>query len=349
MNVIQLPHKVLDYACPINGLEDQYEWKTGARWPGYFLMDVSNIGFSYLKYPDAPAPRMVGWGNGVGKAQYEFLANLIGYRLDYSECRPFEEAWQVALAHVAQGAPVILGPLDMYHLPHYPKFYHRVHIPQHFVLLVGYDETRKAALVQDNGLPGVQVLPLSDLRLAWDVDNPGQGSKNSLYTLVFGSHIAGVDEVIHRGLQKRAHAFLNAPVAFMGLRGMYMAADDLLLWATELSEAQWVESLRFLATFTCSVVPNLPQPLLPFTLGYDDPHQACRDRLAQALAHYAQQYGQPQWQRAAQLLQTSGAMIGQLTQATVAVLMGEVGAMSGAPDLLRRIADVEEQAFRLLL
>jgi hypothetical protein len=194
--VIPLPHKVLDYSCPINGIEDQYEWKTGTRLPGYFLMDLSAIGFIYIKQKRAPAPGMVGWGNGMGKAQHEFLADLIGYRWNCSEGRPFKEAWQMAKASVTRGTPVILGLLDMYHLPYYPKFYHRIHIPQHFVLLVGYDEDQDTALVQDNGLPGIQEISLNDLRLAWNVNNPGQGQKNTLYILEFGSNIASLEEIV---------------------------------------------------------------------------------------------------------------------------------------------------------
>ncbi len=57
MTVLKLPHKVADHACPINGLEDMYEWKTGQRLPGYFLMDLSMTGFlvhQTEKCPDTP-------------------------------------------------------------------------------------------------------------------------------------------------------------------------------------------------------------------------------------------------------------------------------------------------------
>jgi hypothetical protein len=347
--VIALPHKILDYSCPINGVEDQYEWKTGTRLPRYFLMDLSAIGFIYIKQKRAPAPRMVGWGNGMGKAQHEFLADLIGYHWRCSEGRPFEAAWQMAKASIGQGTPVILGLLDMYHLPYYPKFYHRIHIPQHFVLLVGYDEDQDTALVQDNGLPEIQEISLSDLRSAWNVHNPGQGQKNTLYILEFGPKIASLEEIARQGVKKRADSFLNSPAGFMGLRGMRKAAQELSLWNAEMSEPQWTEALRFLATFTCSVVPNLPQRLLSFPLGYNDPHQACRDRFAQELLHFSRLYAQPQWERSADLFRTSGTLIEQLTQAATEALLGNKSAFDVAPDLMSRIANTEEQAFRLLL
>lgn len=347
--VIELPHKILDYSCPINGTEDQYEWKTGTRLPGYFLMDLSAIGFIYIKQKRAPAPRMICWGNGMGKAQHEFLGDLIRYRWHCSEGRPFEEAWQTAKASVTRGTPVILGLLDMYHLPYYPKFYHHIHIPQHFVLLVGYDEDQGTALVQDNGLPGLQEIALSDLRPAWNVHNPGQGQKNTLYILEFGPRIAGLEEIVRQGFKKRADSFLNSPAGFMGLRGMRKAAQELPLWNAEMSAPQWTEALRFLVTFTCSVVPNLPQQLLSFPLGYNDPHQACRDRFAQELTHFSRLYAQPHWEQAAQLLQSSGVLIEQLTQAATDALLGDQTAFDAAPGLMNQIADAEEQAFRLLL
>ncbi len=178
MSCLELPHKVADYACPINGLEDMYEWKTGQRLPGYFLMDLSMIGFLYIKQKNAPNPRMVFWGNGTGRQQHELLGDIMGYTWTFSEDTAFSTAWKQARSSIDRGIPVILGLLDMYHLPYYPQFYHRMHIPQHYVLLVGYDSDLDKAYVQDNGLKEVQTIPLNDLKEAWNVNLPGQGKKN---------------------------------------------------------------------------------------------------------------------------------------------------------------------------
>jgi hypothetical protein len=85
MNPIELPHKVLDYSCPINGLEDQYEWKTGKRLPGYCLMDLATIGFTYIKQKNAPAPRMVFWGRGMGKPLFNFLADVMKFKKTHAD------------------------------------------------------------------------------------------------------------------------------------------------------------------------------------------------------------------------------------------------------------------------
>lgn len=346
---IDLPHKILDYSCPINGLEDQYEWKTGKRLPGFFLMDVSSIGFTYIKQLRAPAPRMIMWGSGMGKNQYEFLTDVIGFKVSQTAGKSFRSTWQIAKAQLDQGKPVIIGLVDMFHLPYYEKFYHRYHIPQHFLQLVGYDEKTDCALVQDNGLPGVQSVPLNDLQPAWNVHNPGQGIPNTLYTFQFDQHIADISDIVHKGLKKRAQVVLNPPVGFMGIRGMRRMGADFANWSKELTDSQLIESLRFLATFTCSVVPNPPQRLLPYPLGYSDPHQAIRDRFSTNLFELAEEYSEPSWQQSADLLKQSGEQIRKLTDTAVSVILGDRDKLQDVPALMNQIANLEEEAFSLLI
>lgn len=37
MKLLKIPHRLADYLCPINGLCDIYEWKTGNRIPDDLL------------------------------------------------------------------------------------------------------------------------------------------------------------------------------------------------------------------------------------------------------------------------------------------------------------------------
>ena len=348
MQTIELPHKVLDYSCPINGLEDQYEWKTGTRLPGYFLMDLSTIGFLYIRNKLAPVPRMLFWGSGMGKAQHEFLAEIIGYRWAYHEGGTFKNAWQNVLAQVHQGQPVIFGLLDMYHLPYFEKFYHRVHIPQHFLQVIGFDGARDAAIVLDNSLPEPQFVPLRDLQSAWNVNVPGQGKPFTCYVLTFGDQIATPQEIAVKGLKKRAQVYLNPPNSRLGCLAMEKAARDIPNWPTDLSEPQFKACLESLATFTCSVVPNLPQALLPFPLGYEDAHQACRDRFAAELTEMAEHCHQPHWLDAANGFSASGVKIGELTDMAVQTLQGKRQAFKQAGALLMEIQQLETKAFHYL-
>lgn len=347
--LIRLPHKVCDYSCPTNGMEDQYEWKTGQRLPDFILMYLSTIGFTYLKQKQAPAPRMVFWGSKMGKPQHEFLSDLVGYRWTCSEGGGFKTALAAVKSSVERGTPAILGLLDMYHLPYFNKFYHRVHIPQHYVLMVGYDDQREVIFAQDNSLPEVQEIPYSDLKEAWNVYNPGQGIKNTWYTLEFGQKIASLEEILDKGLRKRAEMVLNPPVGFMGISGMERFGKDFPRWAEELTPAGFEESLRHLATFTCSVIPMLPQSLLPFPLGTPDPHQACRDRFATLLAGFGEEYHQPGWVQAARCFKESGAGIQEITETAAGILLGKKIDPQTMTKLMEQIAAQEEEGYRHLL
>jgi hypothetical protein len=346
MKLIHLPHKVADYACPINGIEDQYEWKTGVRLPGYFLMDLSMIGFTMIKMKTAPAPRMVCWGMKTGKTQHEFLSDIMGYRWTWSEGTGYKSAWSRVKESVDRGVPALIGLLDMYHLPYFEKMYHRVHIPQHYVLMVGYDDAQQLAYVQDNSRQEVQAVPYSDLREAWNVHNPGQGIKNTYAILEFNENPAGYEQIVRNGLTKRAKMFLDPQLSFMGIKGMRKLADEFAGWPAVLSEQQLQDSIRFLVTFTCSVVPMLPQRMLPFKLDQADPHQATRDRFAAELVQLAGQFHQPEWSQAAVHFKRSGDRIQELTDCCVDYLMQSTSPFVDGSKILQGIVSEEEQAFK---
>ena len=347
MKMISLPHKVCDYTCPINGFEDQYEWKTGQRLPDFLLFYVSSIGFLYLKQKNAPAPRMVFWGSGMGKRQYEFLADIIGYSWDYAEGGCFTRSLERVKRHIDQDKPVLLGLLDMYHLPYFQHFYHQVHIPEHFVLVIGYDD--EAVWVQDNSRQEVQRVPYSDLEKAWDVNLPGRGKKNTFYAFQFQDRIAGIPEIVQRSLPKRAAEVLNPPVGFMGIPGMRKLAREFAGWQAELTSAQLDQSLQHLVTFTCSVVPMLPARLLPYPVDIRDSHAATRDRFAGLLEDLASEYRRPRWKTAARHFRTSGEQISRITDRVCDYLLHESADMGEIPALLGSCADEEERGFRLLL
>jgi len=348
MQLINLPHKVCEYTCPINGIEDQYEWKTGVRLPDRLLLFL-NIGFTYIKQKRAPAPRMVFWGAGMGKPLYQFLSEIIGYQWTYSEGKGFKTAFQMAKDSIDRGVPAMLGLLDMYHLPYFKKFYHKVHIPQHYVLMVGYDEQKEVIYVQDNSRPEVQAVPYSDLKAAWNVHNPGQGIPNTLCLFEFNPQIATPLEIMRNGWRKRAQAVLNPPVSFAGIPGLHKFAREFPQWAEELEPSAYQESLRHLVMYTCSVVPLLPQRLLPFPLEQPDPHQATRDALSAQLERFAAEYDQPGWKKAAACFKASGQSIQQLTEAATSFLLDDAGALAQAPQMLAEIAAKEEEGFHHLL
>jgi hypothetical protein len=180
------------------------------------------------------------------------------------------------------------------------------------------------------------------------VNNPGQGKKNTYCIVEFGDRIAPLEEIARQGLKKKAEQILNPPVGFMGISGMRRLAADITHWETDLTPAQLKKCLSDFVTFTCSIVPMPPPRLLPYPMPHVDPHQGTRDRLSAALVELSAQFNEPVWADAAAELAESGRMIGQLTDRIVDGLLTGSSDLHQAGELISRIADKEEKAYRLL-
>lgn len=90
MDSLKLPHRTADYLCPVNGLCDIYEWKTGKRIPEELLF-FSRPGFQLISQKRAPCPKMVFFGQGsIGKDQFKYWRGLIGYNLIAGEGKSFK-------------------------------------------------------------------------------------------------------------------------------------------------------------------------------------------------------------------------------------------------------------------
>lgn len=346
MTVIELPHKVCRMTCMVNGLEDMYEWRTGERLPDWLLFFVSGMaGFAYIKQKLAPVPRIMGWGT-TPKNQYKTLQDIVGFTWRILEGRSFPFALQRAKECVDRGAPVILGAIDMYHLPYYEQFYHRIHVPIHYVLMVGYDDERQVVLVHDCDRAEVQVMPYDDLRQAWDVNVPGLSKRNTLFTFEFDAQVADVAVIVHQGLRKKAELMLDPPVSMFGIKGMRELARELPHWPEELTAEQVDGALRNMVEFA-GFPPTPPNRLT----GHDAPanHAAGRDGFAALLARLAQPYDRPAWKEAAALFEQSGQLLEKMTDAAVDFILGERDTLEPVAELITEIANLEEQAYRLIV
>ena len=58
MKRLELPHQTADYLCPVNGLCDVYEWKTGKRIPEELIF-YSKAGFQMISQKKAAVPKMI--------------------------------------------------------------------------------------------------------------------------------------------------------------------------------------------------------------------------------------------------------------------------------------------------
>jgi hypothetical protein len=346
MKLIALPHKVCGLTCMINGLEDLYEQETGVRLPDWLLLHLSGmLGFVYIKNKHAPAQRMVFWGMQIAKYQYAELADIVGFRWQMTADRGFPYTLRRVKTSIDGGNPALLGALDMFHLPYYDRFYHKIHVPIHHVLMVGYDDDKNDALVLDCDRPEVQRIPFPDLQAAWDVDAPGLGKKNTFYTFAFNDRIADVERIARAGLAKRAAAMLEAPVSMLGIKGMRKLARELPGWPSELGGKGLNVSLRHLAEFT-GFPPVPPNRLTGYAA--PDNHRGGREVFAGLLRRLAQDYSEPSWAEAAGFFDQSARALEKATGTVVDYLLRKSNTLDEAASLIGKIADIEEQGFRII-
>jgi hypothetical protein len=355
--IIELPHRAFDFNCMISGLEDMLAAKTGIWLPPYLACFGGFLGFYYESNPNAAIPKRVMQGWGIGKGQYQFLSEVYGFRWEAHEGARFEEAWESMRGYIDRGFPLILGELDMFHLPYYKKFYHRIHVPIHYITLVGYDAEMERAYLLDNGHAETQCMALRELRRALNIPAGGDSQPNTYYSF----DLANVPSQLQRGaiiqsiLRNLGRRFLHPPVETQGIRAMQRLAREFPQWSRELTPRRWHASLRNMVTFTSSTVPMLPQRLVPFPL---EPHlrvhHGMRDRFADLLDEIAQKEGLPDCRNAAAAFRESGLLFQEMTDAITEFLAAwfktarVAQPLDRVPPILSRIAEIETSAFGIL-
>lgn len=239
---LTLPHRCMDGMCPVNGIRDLIQWRTGLNWSNEFLWGLGQGGgFAYLRFNSANPPRQMFTGNATPR-QHRYLAELLGASFSENEGRSYKTAWKKAQEALDAGNPPILGPLDMFHLHYYSSLYQHQHVPIHFVLLVGYDDTN--AFILDTGFPETQAIPLDELRLAWDVNTPGVGRRNRVAVLEIPQGLASVDAIVRKAIADQCQTMLRPLVSMLGIPAMLKLADEIVHWPKELGEQTARECLH---------------------------------------------------------------------------------------------------------
>lgn len=315
MNSLKLPHQTADYLCPINGLCDIYEWKTGSRIPEELLF-FSRPGFQLISQKRAISPKMIFFGQGsIGKDQFNYWRDLVGYNVITGEGKSFTTTIAEVKALLEKNIPVVLFGLDMYHLPHHKNFYHTRHIPGHVVLMVGFDE--KNVYVHDNSKQGVQCLPLDDLQLAWANNYNGISKKNTYFGIDMQHPNRDIPFIVQQGLARNARLYLNSPVSFIGKRGVDRLIKEIPSWPKTFSEEALEKIYLHLIEFSGSTLPELPEEISGVHTGVVNPHQGGRDKLAEALRKHQNFLGTPGWEMAANYFSESGRIIEMIVQECV--------------------------------
>ncbi|MFC2039763.1 BtrH N-terminal domain-containing protein [Chloroflexota bacterium] len=166
MKLVKMAHAVRESTCYVNGLYDLITWK-GARYEYYLLPLVGGMAaFSYLKYQAAQPPCLVHWGISP-QYMIKELSGIIGFTQMISEGKAYRNVFPVIKQSLDNDEPIIAGAVDMYYLHYYPKLYQKMHVPIHYLLVVGYDDTKKVVSVHDFTFPEYRRFPTMNLRNPW--------------------------------------------------------------------------------------------------------------------------------------------------------------------------------------
>ena len=348
MKRLELPHQLADYLCPVNGLCDIYEWKTGNRIPDDLIF-YSKAGFQLISQKRAIVPKMIFLGQGsIGKREYNFWKEFIGYRIISNEGKAFKTTLNEVKALLDNDIPTILFGLDMFYLPYHQNFYHTRHILGHVVLMVGYDETN--VYVHDNSKVGVQTIPLEELYLAWSNDYIGISKKNAYFGIDMEHPNRDVSDIVQQGMGKTASLYLNSPLGFMGKRGIDRFIREFPTWKNVFSVDDLNKIYLHFIEYTGSILPELPSEISNSNSGIVNPHQASRDQLATALLKYKSSLGIPAWEEAANCFKTSGAIIEKIVRGFIDDIHHQSFIESDKYiSLFEKLKGIESRAFKILL
>jgi len=320
-----LPHKVCESTCYVNGLEDLLAWK-GAHYADFLLSVVGGMAsFAYFRFKRADPPCMVYWGANP-KYLMKDLAKIIGFTDTVTEGKVFHNMFARLKEFVDEGRPVMAGALDMYYLHYYPDLYKKIHVPIHYVLVVGYDDDEKVVSVHDCSHAKIQRIPYDEFEKSLNVNVPGMSKKNTVRAFALPEKLPSEFEVAKTGFSHKAERFLKPPVKMFGVPAMRKLAKQILEWDNE-------KCFEHMVTYATT------PPLLPKT--FENSH-GMRFWQANVLKVLGNKYNVDSWVQASALFQQSGEKIMILCEQALKQNRQE------ASNTLLEIAEIEEQAYTLL-
>ncbi len=321
----QLPHRVTESTCYINGLEDLIASK-GVEYPNFLLSVIGGMaGFTYLRFKRADPPCMVYWGANP-RYLLKDLAEIIGFKQTVIEGKTFKNTFLKLKEFIDDGQSVMAGALDMYYLRYYPDLYKKLHVPIHYVLVVGYDDDDQTIFVHDCSHENVQRIQYEEFEKSLDVNVPGMSKRNTLRAFALPEKLPSELEVAKKGFSQKAQRFLKPPVKLFGIPAMRKLAKEIFEWDNK-------KCFEHMATYATT------PPLLPTT--FENSH-GMRFWQASVLNFLGNKYKIHDWIEAANLFNKSGKEIMKLCEAALSQNKQEI---SGR---LLSIAQIEEQAYSLL-
>lgn len=300
-------------------------WR-GADYADFLLSVVGGMaGFAYFRSKRADPPCMVYWGANP-KYLMKDLAKIIGFTETVIEGKTFKNTFPKLKEFIDNEQPVMAGALDMYYLRYYSDLYGKLHVPIHYVLVVGYDDEEGVVFVHDCSHKHVQKISYDAFEKSLDVNVLGMSKKNTIGAFALPKKIPSEFEVAKTGFSYKAQRFLKPPVKLFGIPAMRKLAEDIL---------EWDNKKCFEHMVTYATTP----PLLPKTF---ENSNGMRFWQADVLSALGSKYNVNSWTEASTLFRKSGEKIMKLCQAALKQDKQEIS------NSLLEIAEVEERAYRLL-
>jgi len=214
----------------------------------------------------------------------------------------------------------------MYYLHYYRDLYKKLHVPIHYILVVGYDDEEEAVFVHDCSHENIQKILYNDFEKSLNINVRGMSKKNTIRVFNLPQEIPSEYEVAKKGFSHKAEKFLHPPIRLFGIPAMRKLANEIF---------EWDNKKCFEHMVTYATTP----PLLPKT--FENSH-GMRFWQADVLDTLGGKYNINNWTEAAILFKRSGEKIMKLCETAIKQDKEKVSS------ILIEIADIEEQAYRLL-
>ncbi len=345
---ISLEHHVDGFECCWNGTEDLYMAKSGIQWmPSCFFMALSGLGeFSYTIQQDNPGIRMAMWNIASVKKMYMHLSPVAGFKYKFYEYKDFNYIMDIIKENIDNGCPVMAGALDMYYLDYHKKFWHKQHIPCHYILVSGYCDQKKCIYLYDNSLEEIQELPYSSLKLALDIKGEGYADPCGIYCFSFQDNLPEVRELALNGFRAKAVRMLNPDEDTCGIKAMYRLSREFGQWRKDAANEEFRKCLLNITRYTGITI--FADNLMPLEKRMDFPSCASRDVIASNLRETGSLYGNKHFIKAAGMFTQSGKYISVMTRILTNYLLDKDDALTQISGIIKRIAEIEETAYKLL-
>ncbi|MFF3444624.1 BtrH N-terminal domain-containing protein [Streptosporangium sp. NPDC002721] len=158
------------------------------------------------------------------------LAARLGLTLTVKETTSARRAWENVAAPIDAGRPVGLQ-LDCYHLDYFRS---KVHFGGHVVAMYGYDE-HEAHLVDTDQQGGAVRTGRAGLALARAERGP-MTARNRSFTIALPARPLPWQDQVIPAIRDCADAFLSAPIANLGHRGIEKAGAKVPGWLSRAAE-----------------------------------------------------------------------------------------------------------------